>query len=131
MVRVVVFLLLADIALVILALIDCLSAEKYEVRNMPRWAWALVILFLSPIGPAAWFLAGRPGPGSDADVTPTRTTGPVPRESTSRQVAPDDNPEFLRDLAARTRKANEDRRRKWDDDLRKGDDHNGEQPPVG
>ncbi|MBB2942095.1 hypothetical protein FB565_001808 [Actinoplanes lutulentus] len=78
------FILLAAVALVllILALISGLSAER--VRNLPRAAWLLVILFIPIAGPAAYFAWGRPVSG--------------PRRSPSRPSSPDDDPDFLRSM---------------------------------
>src|SRR2546430_15197572 len=51
---------LADLALIVVALIDCLSVEEFQIRALPRVAWVFLILLFSPIGPIAWFVAGRP-----------------------------------------------------------------------
>jgi hypothetical protein len=106
---------LADLALLVIALIDCLSVEEYEIRALPRYAWVLIILLFSPIGPIVWFVAGRPvrepRPANDALLYPT------PR----RALAPDDDPEFLSQMA-RSRKEDEEMLRLWEADLRKRED---------
>src|SRR5215471_6153240 len=51
---------LLDLALLVVALIDCLSAEEHAIRALPRVAWVFLILLFSPIGAIAWFVAGRP-----------------------------------------------------------------------
>ena len=53
-------LFLADLVLTIVALIDCLSTDEWEVRNLPKVVWVFLILLFSPIGPIVWFVAGRP-----------------------------------------------------------------------
>jgi hypothetical protein len=53
-------LFLIDLALLVVALIDCLSTDEHAVRNLPKVAWVLLILFFSPIGAIVWFVAGRP-----------------------------------------------------------------------
>jgi hypothetical protein len=78
--------LLLDIALLVVALIDCLSAAEPAIRALPRAAWVFVILLFSPIGALAWFVAGRP-----AQARAGRPARAV--------LAPDDDPEFLRSLA--------------------------------
>jgi hypothetical protein len=130
---------LVDLALVIVALIDCLSTDEVEIRALPKIIWVLLILLFSPVGPVVWFIAGRPkravapgtgGAGGTAGRWPTRGAGGP------RQVAPDDDPEFLRGLSSANRKEQEERLRAWEDDLhrreeelrRKGDD--GEEPSV-
>ncbi|GAA2500102.1 PLD nuclease N-terminal domain-containing protein [Winogradskya humida] len=114
--------MLVDLALLVIALIDCLSSEEYAIRALPRVAWVFLILLFSPIGAIAWFVAGRPprairmsngetwrpGSGFPEDERPTRK-GPL---------APDDDPEFLRNLAG-SLKEDESMMKKWEADLRR------------
>jgi len=111
---------LLDLALMVVALIDCLSAEEFAIRALPRGVWVLLILLFSPIGGIAWFVAGRP-------ARPVRlSSGEVWRpgsgfpesERPRRPVAPDDDPEFLRGLAA-SRRQDEDLLKNWEADLRR------------
>src|SRR5215204_3901970 len=60
MIRLYSLFMLLDLALLVVALIDCLSAEEYAIRALPRVAWVFIILLFSPIGAIAWFVAGRP-----------------------------------------------------------------------
>jgi Phospholipase_D-nuclease N-terminal len=92
---------LINLALVVVALIDCLSAEEYSVRALPRWAWVLIILLFSPVGAIVWFVAGRPRtdrPRTDraARGGAWRPGSGFPESERPRVVAPDDDPEFLR-----------------------------------
>jgi hypothetical protein len=48
--------LLVQLALLIAAIIDLVRQPK--VRG-PKWAWALVILFVNIFGPIIYFLFGR------------------------------------------------------------------------
>jgi Phospholipase_D-nuclease N-terminal len=112
-------LFLVDLALLVVALIDCLSSEEYEIRALPKIAWVFIILLFSPVGPIVWFVAGRPvhtgQPGSDA----WRPGAGFPEASRPRRnVAPDDDPEFLRGLA-RSRRDDEELLRQWEADLRR------------
>jgi hypothetical protein len=112
-----------DLAVTAAALISCLSAEEGQIRALPRIVWVLIILLFSPIGAIAWFVAGReqtasartwrPGSGFPESQRPTRPA--------QRSVAPDDDPEFLRQLG---RQQSEDREllRKWEDDLKRRED---------
>ncbi|GIH13520.1 PLD nuclease N-terminal domain-containing protein [Rugosimonospora africana] len=115
---------LADLALMVVALIDCLSAEEFEIRALPRIAWVFIILLFSPVGGIAWFVAGRPD-RTAAAAGPPRERGwqpgggfPEP-ERPPRDLAPDDDPEFLRQLDARNRQEDADRLRAWEADLRR------------
>jgi len=125
-------LFLVDVALVVIALISCLSAEDSDIRALPRYAWVLIILLFPPVGPIAWFVAGKerysqprqkhwaPGRGFPEHERPGASTQ-------GRPVAPDDNPDFLRGIAAGTAQreaaaAQEKERetlRKWEEDLRR------------
>lgn len=121
-------LFLVDIALVVIALISCLSAEDSDIRALPRYAWVLIILLFPPVGPIAWFVAGKerysrprqrawaPGSGFPESERPDRRPG--------RTVAPDDNPDFLRGIAAGNAQRDRDREdmRKWEEDLRRRED---------
>lgn len=109
---------LADLLLLAVALIDCLSCEDYEIRALPKVAWVLVILLFSPVGGIAWFVAGRPERAGAEGPRPRRVSGgsaPAPR----RPLAPDDDPEFLRELTRRIRRDDTERLRRWEEDLRR------------
>ena len=110
---------LADLALLVIALIDCLSVEEGEIRALPRVAWVFVILLFSPIGGIAWFVAGRP-PRAGARVDTWRPGGGFPEsERPARELAPDDDPEFLRRLSTPERGEDDARLRAWEADLRR------------
>jgi Phospholipase_D-nuclease N-terminal len=118
-------LFLIDVALVVIALISCLSAEDSDIRALPRFAWVLIILLFPPVGPIAWFVAGRERYSRPQNVwSPGRG---FPENERPRTVAPDDNPDFLRGIAAgraeREAKAAQERERetlrKWEEDLRR------------
>jgi hypothetical protein len=110
---------LADLALLVVALIDCLSREDYEIRALPKVAWVLIILLFSPIGGIVWFVAGRPQREVRTRPGPWRPGSGFPEPSRPRPPAPDDDPEFLRNLAARSRRDDEELLRRWEEDLRR------------
>jgi hypothetical protein len=105
-------LVLADLALLVIALIDCLSVEEHEIRALPRIAWVFIILLFSPVGGIVWFVAGRPV------RSPSRVDdGAYWRRS--RILAPDDDPEFLDRMTPQTRQEDEELLRAWEADLRR------------
>ena len=122
--RLFVLLFLADLALVIVALIDCLSTDDHEIRALPRVVWAFIIVLFFPIGPIAWFMAGRP---QRVTAGAPSSWHPAGSAAASRQRGPDDDPDFLRELAARThrdddrllRQDDEKLLRQWEADLRR------------
>jgi hypothetical protein len=90
MARFIVFAFLMLLALVAVALISVFSAERGEVRVLPRGLWVAIILLIPWLGPAAYLWMGRPA----------QSALPAPRpESTGRVLAPDDDPEFLARIA--------------------------------
>src|SRR2546430_1597283 len=104
---------LADLALIVVALIDCLSVEEHEIRALPRVVWVFLILLFSPVGPIAWFVAGRP-----ERAAARAAVDPVIYSRPGRSVPPDDDPDFLRRMAA-TNREDEEMLRLWEADLRK------------
>ena len=113
--------LLIELALVVYCLIDCIQSDEAEVRNLRKIWWVLLILFFPLVGAIAWLVAGRPkrdGRRSGVPWPSTRTAGFPEYERPRRQVAPDDDPEFLENLR-RSNRDHEDMLKKWEDDLRR------------
>lgn len=73
------------------------SANKQEVRLLPKWAWVLLCLFIPFFGGLLYLMVGRP-----------LRTGPAAPKGKKRLIAPDDDPTFLRDLSKKLRKEDED-----------------------
>lgn len=120
MIRLYSLFMLLDLALLVAALIDCLSAEEFQIRALPRVAWVFIILLFSPIGGIAWFVAGRPArPVRLSNGQQWRPGSGFPEDSRPRRSeAPDDNPEFLRGLAE-SLKSDEKMMNSWEADLRR------------
>lgn len=70
--------------LMIYAVVEVAQADPLRVRLMPRWLWAVAIILLPGAGAIAWLLVGRPTKASASPPRPPR--------------APDDDPDFLRNL---------------------------------
>ncbi|MEJ3749325.1 PLD nuclease N-terminal domain-containing protein [Actinomycetes bacterium KLBMP 9797] len=119
MARLYLLLFVAQIALAVIALISCLSAEEGEIRALPRLAWVLIILFFPLIGSIAWFVAGRPAPAGQPR-TARPAGGGFPERP--RPVAPDDDPEFLRSINADESKQDRELFQQWEDDLKRRED---------
>jgi hypothetical protein len=122
---------LLEIGLIVFCLIECIQAPPARVRNLPTWAWILLILFIPYVGPIAWLVAGRPTAapaGRPAPWTSTRTAGFPGYE---RPIAPDDDPEFIARLATSD---STDRKllAQWEADLREREAklRDTEQKPV-
>ncbi|MCG5443150.1 PLD nuclease N-terminal domain-containing protein [Micromonospora sp. NIE79] len=133
MARLGVLLFLVQIVLAVCALISCLSAEEGKIRALPRIAWVLIILFFPLVGSIAWFIVGRePNPGGPKGW-PGGTGGG--ERQRPRQVAPDDDPEFLRSVEERTQQQDQELFQRWEEDLRRREDdlrrRDGEPPREG
>lgn len=110
---------LIDLALLVVALIDCLSADEDRIRALPRIAWVFLILLFSPIGAIVWFVAGRPPRAirmSNGEMW--RPGSGFPEKDRPASKAPDDNPEFLRQVVD-SLKDDENLMKKWEADLRR------------
>lgn len=81
--------IIVALVLAIYAFIDCLQADPAEVRGPRRAVWIAMILLLPIAGPVSWLVARRGMPSTGRPRTRRPSTPPV---------APDDNPEFLRQL---------------------------------
>lgn len=112
---------LIEIGLLLYCLIDCIQAPDGTVRNLPKWGWIILIIFVPWIGPIAYLVAGRPrkdGAASGAAWSPARSPDLSGRRSTPR--GPDDDPDFLREL---------NRKRREED--RAGTDQGPDEEPPG
>ncbi len=114
---------LVNIALLVIALIDCLSTDEYAVRNLPKVVWVFIILLFSPIGPIVWFVAGRPQREHVGRGGSWRPGSGFPEaERPPRQLPPDDDPEFLHRVE-RSRREDEEMFSKWEADLRRREEN--------
>lgn len=98
---------LVELILMIFCLVDAISAPEHRVRNLPKWAWILLILIVPLAGGIAWLVAGRP------TSTPQQSWAPpgfpeYDRPGRAAASNPDDDAEFLRKVRER---AEEQRRR--------------------
>jgi hypothetical protein len=114
-------LIILPIVLAVYALIDCAQSDADRVRGPRRTVWAAIILLLPVAGPVAWLVGGRPRSG------PRRPPKPV-----APPLAPDDDPEFLRQMneidAEHERLLEQWERdlRRREDEMRRNDDSPGD-----
>lgn len=94
----------AFVALVIFAVFTTVyaaTADARRVRVLPKWVWVLLCALVPAVGGLLYLTVGRP-----------IREKPKPGDRRPRRVvAPDDDPEFLADLAERL-----EREKKPDDD---------------
>ena len=82
--RFVILSIVAWVVLTVFTVVFATSAKSNEVRVLAKWIWLLIIVFVPILGSILYLIIGRPMPAA-------RTS----------QIAPDDDPEFLRRLAER------------------------------
>jgi hypothetical protein len=95
------------------ALIDCISTPGRSIRSLPKAVWLIVIIVVPGLGGLAWLLFGR-AQSSGSSFLPGR----------SQPSAPDDDPEFLRQLGDQT----------WSQKMKRKRDRNDsspDEPPAG
>ena len=107
--------ILVPIALAVYALVDLVQTEDDRVQGLPKLAWVALIVLIWVVGPVAWLIAGKRGRRWGLPGFPTRAAGPA---GPGRSLAPDDDPEFLRNLATSLRE-DESMMKKWEADLRR------------
>lgn len=109
MIRFGLLLTLVVIVLWIYTVFDSITSETEKVRNLQKPLWVLIVLLLAPFGSVAWLIWGRPrvapnggggsggGWGGGAGKPGPSSFGPRARPK-QRPIAPDDDPDFLRNL---------------------------------
>ncbi|GIG44530.1 PLD nuclease N-terminal domain-containing protein [Dactylosporangium siamense] len=103
----------------LVALIDCLSTDRDDVRGLPKAVWCLVILLLPVVGVIAWFFAGRPL--ATEEPAGVASAGGTRRRQT-KPVAPDDDPDFLRGIDTSRSRDDAELLRRWEEDLKRRED---------
>jgi Phospholipase_D-nuclease N-terminal len=107
---------LIELGLALFCLIDCIQSSDDAVRNLPKWAWIVLILLFPFVGAIAWLVAGRPfrDPGNGRPTGYPEYARAARRPS--RPVAPDDDPDFLWELG-RVNTEHEQTLKQWEADL--------------
>lgn len=117
---------LVVLALDIYCLIDIITSREDEVRNLPKIAWLLLVLFFPMVGSIAWLAAGRP-----VNALATRSTPAYPeydRPGRATGVTPESDEEFLRKVRERA----EEQRQRYAEQKRAAERReNGEPPESG
>ncbi len=101
-----VVLAIAVLAIFVYGLVDVIRTDASRTRSISKPAWIVVMILLPVLGAILWLLLGRP-----TDDQPAARTYP-------RTNAPDDDPDFLRNLELKRRnQAEAERLRKLKDEL--------------
>ncbi len=97
------------VALDVFSIIDIITIDERRVRGIPKFLWVAVVILFPFVGVILWFTIGRARGDSGSGGSDQRRT-----------VAPDDDPNFLRNLR-RDEEADE-RIRKLEQELSELDD---------
>jgi len=93
-VKVQLFLGVLSFAFAVFCLVDAIGTA--QPRNLPKWAWIVMILFFPLLGSIAWFVAGRPQPTPPPSAFPE-----YDRPGRMSSSDPTKDEAFLRDVRAR------------------------------
>jgi len=101
--------LLLLLALWIFCLVDVITCDESECRNLPKMLWLMIVLVLPDVGSVLWRVAGRPqGRGRPAALPYKGNTGRPQGQQSHRDhpsqvraTSPDDDEEFLRGIRNR------------------------------
>lgn len=106
-------------ALWVFCLVDAIGSPSHVVRNLPKVAWILIILFFPLIGSIAWLAAGRPDNGGRERRSAYEREQPeFPEYDRRGRMAagdPEKDAEFLRQIRERAeaqRKAYEEQKKR-------------------
>jgi hypothetical protein len=123
-----------ELGLLVYCLIDCIQTPDGAHRNLSKGIWILLILFFPIVGGIAWLVAGRPARspyGRNEHVSGY----PEYRRGQARPTAPDDDPDFLRQLR-KVDSEHESTLKDWEADLRRREaelerrDRPADEPPA-
>lgn len=101
----------AAFALWVFCLVDVIGSQDSKVRNLPKIAWLLLVLFFPLVGSIAWLVAGRPDATAGRRSAYEREVPQFPeydRPGRAAAVDPEKDEAFLRQIRER---AEEQRRR--------------------
>lgn len=120
----------------IFCLIDVITSDETRVRNLPKIAWFLLILFVPLIGGIVWLVAGRPQTSAaprSAWERPATAFPEYDRPGRAAGLTPESDEEFLRKIRERAEEqrriaAEQKRERERQEEAERERRRNGEQP---
>lgn len=117
--------LVVALVLAVYSVVDVLQSDRRVLGRLGRLGWLAVVLLLPVLGPLGWILTAR---------SRAATAGPAPAVPPRRIPAPEDDPDFLRQLRE-VDSTHERMLEQWEQDLRrreqglKGDGEPPADPP--
>ncbi|WP_028643858.1 PLD nuclease N-terminal domain-containing protein [Nocardioides sp. URHA0020] len=120
---------IATFALWVFCLVEAISTPGDRIRNLPKVAWIVLILFFPFVGSIAWLVAGRPDTSSPRRSAYERTQPDFPeydRPGRAAAVDPEKDAEFLRQIRERA----DAQRKQYDEQQRRARDEDGSTPEA-
>lgn len=123
------------LALWLYAILDVIATDEALMRNLPKFGWLLIVIFLPTIGSLAWLLLGRPlyagwRPGDTTRRAPKRVIGPEDRADFPTSYRPPAPPRPV-DSRENELAAWEERLRRREEELRRREQGDGDDPKSG
>ena len=117
---------LVMLGLWLFCIIDVITTDESQCRNLPKLVWILLVLLLPDIGSIAWLVAGRQWASASPNLPYKGNTGrPQEHRRPGRATAtnPDDDEDFLLRLRERAEQQRREHRLRSEQERR-------EDPPV-
>jgi len=96
-----------SVSLMVWCLVEAISADGHRIRNLPKVAWIILILFLPLAGSIAWLLGGRPSAAAAA-------AGATPGLDRTTRADRSNPAEEAADFSTRIRERAEEQRRRYE-----------------
>lgn len=109
---------IAEIALLVFCLIDCIQSDADRVRNLSKGWWLVLIVVLPLVGGVAWLVAGRPQTPRTHVPWPSTPTSGFPEHERPRRYRDDAAEERRRAEERRSDELHEQMLRDWEEQLR-------------
>jgi hypothetical protein len=109
---------IATFALWVFCLVDAIGSRSDRVRNLPKVAWIILILFFPFIGSIAWIVAGRPESSNARRSAYERSQPDFPeydRPGRAAATDPAQDADFLRQVRERA----EAQRKQYDEQMKR------------
>ncbi len=126
------------LAVWLFCIIDVITTDQADCRNLPKLAWLFLVILLADLGSIAWLIAGRnwsataspelPYRGNKANQRSTRFAE-YDRPGRFAASNPDDDEQFLRQLRDRAEQQRLDYRRQREQELAEEQRRLRERPP--
>ncbi|MFN8146471.1 MAG: PLDc N-terminal domain-containing protein [Candidatus Nanopelagicales bacterium] len=102
-----------ELALLVFCLIDCIQTPGYQVRNLEKPFWILLILLIPIVGCIAWLVAGRPSSASPSPQWRMGSGFPEDHRPKAAVRRNEDDPAFMAEMA-RIDREHEEALKKWE-----------------